>query len=204
MSKIGDVFGRLTIINEANSRHHWVCICACGTKCEVMKRHLQSGKTSSCGCLHREQLANRVRTHGASETVTYARWRSMRARCMLPNSKSFPKYGAKGITVCDRWKDSFENFLSDMGECPSPSMTVERLNNSLGYSPDNCKWATRTEQNRNTSSNRMLTFRGETHCVSEWAEILNIKYRTIMTRLNKGMSAEEALGTPIRQSKPKK
>jgi hypothetical protein len=124
----------------------------------------------------------------------------MRSRCLNPNASNYAAYGGSGITICDRWLESFENFLADMGECP-PGMTVERKDNLLGYSPENCRWATKTEQNQNTSATRLLEYQGESLCVAEWAKTLGIKATTIMSRLNAGWSTEEVLGTPVRPSK---
>ena len=197
--EVGQAFGRLTV-TAVNSNGTAECTCICGNTRKPRVRHLLNGKTRSCGCLHKEQLANRVRTHGASDSLTWRRWRSMKARCEIKGSKSFPAYGGAGITVCERWSNSFANFLGDMGECPDESMTLDRLDNAIGYQPGNCRWATKTAQNRNSSRNHLIEHGGKKLCVSEWAEITGIKYRTIMTRLAKGWSAEAALTTPVKPS----
>lgn len=192
----GQRFTRLVVIAPSNKRGYWQCICDCGKHHETLGYRLQKCLTRSCGCLHREQLGALRRTHGASDSLTWKRWRSMRARCEMPNTKSYPAYGGRGIAVCERWKQDYENFLMDMGECPSEKFTIDRIDNNLGYSPGNCRWATKLEQARNQSSNHLLTFNGKTLCITEWAEETGINNRTLRTRLRKGWSIEQTLTTP--------
>lgn len=149
----GKEFGRLTAL-EAVGRTPWRnilwrCACTCGEEVVVAAGSLKGKKTESCGCLHREVTGNRARTHGGSTTPEYRVWESMKARCYIPSSTSYPWYGARGITVCDRWKNSFENFLADMGRRPSEKHTIERKDNDGNYTPLNCVWATWSEQRRN-------------------------------------------------------
>ncbi len=189
---IGERFGRLTVSSRDGNK--WLCQCDCGGSNRVVTAKLLNGNVRSCGCLRKEIAGASLRTHGASNSLTYLRWRSMRARCLLPTSKSYPKYGGRGITICERWRDSFVNFLADMGECPGPEMTMERINNEKGYSPENCRWATRKEQNRNTSRSRMFRINGEQKTLSEWCEIFGVGYYTAHKRLRLGKSIEVALG----------
>lgn len=196
---IGKKFGRLTLLEI--KENGWLCRCDCGIEKIIKRTNIIKGATQSCGCLHKERFGALNRTHGASGTLTWKRWRSMVARCTMKNAKSYPRYGGRGIIVCERWLTSFENFLSDMGECPDDNFTLERKNNDGNYELTNCRWATRKEQNRNSSRNHILVFKDESHCITEWADILGINFRTIMTRINKGWSAEQALGTPIKTQK---
>lgn len=208
--KIGQIFGRLTVTDTTNYPEI-KCVCECGAATSPSARNITKGFTQSCGCLHRDQLKNRVTTHGATSaadengaSLTYKRWRSMKARCNLPNSKSYENYGGRGIAVCESWNSSFEAFMRDMGECPSPNHTLDRKDFNGNYSIENCRWATRTEQNRNSSRNRLITLNGETKCASEWAEITGINFRTIMTRANKGLPAEQIFSKEKLPRKSKK
>ena len=194
----GDRFGRLTVI-EAGAKEgrnpRWRCLCECGQTTSTTPSNLANGRTQSCGCMQKEMRASiglRATTHGSSDDLTWRRWRSMKARCELPNTKSFPRYGGRGITVCERWQD-YTNFLSDMGPCPHAGMTLDRIDTNGNYSPENCRWADRTTQNRNTSRNHLLTHDGKTICVAEWAETLGINVRTILSRLAKGEAPALAL-----------
>lgn len=192
---VGDAFGRLKVAGVSGQNAS--CSCSCGVLKVVRKRNLLSGATTSCGCAHREMVSRLRKTHGASETLTWKRWRSMISRCYMKNSKSFPDYGGRGIEVCQAWRESYAAFLADMGECPSVALTLDRKDSNGNYEPENCRWANRVQQNRNSSRNRMLSHDGKTMCISEWAEHLGINYRTIMTRLSKGWAVDLALGTPV-------
>lgn len=187
---IGQKFGRLTVEAQGARPYHWLCRCDCGASKEVKGGNLTSGRTGSCGCFRTER-PNHV-THGATGTLTHKRWRAMRARCMNPNADGYANYGGRGIVICERW-DSFENFLADMGECPGPAFTIERSDTDGNYEPSNCRWATKTEQARNTRANRMLTHDGLTLCVSEWAERIGLPSQTILNRLRYGWSVERTL-----------
>lgn len=125
--------------------------------------------------------------HGeARKTKEYSIWSSMKGRCFNKNNKSFPDYGGRGIKVCDRWRGSYGNFLHDMGRSPSPKHSIERIKNNEGYSPENCRWATRTQQANNTRVNRFIEYKGQTKTLAEWCRELNLSYDLIERRLNKG------------------
>jgi len=133
-------------------------------------------------------------------TKTYHSWAGMCARCRNKNNIMYQRYGARGITVCSRWL-SFENFLADMGEKPAGT-SLDRKDNDGNYCPENCRWATRNQQNRNRRSNRLLTYDGVTKCLVEWAETIGISKRTLANRVNRGgWSVEKALTTPARRRK---
>lgn len=136
--------------------------------------------------------------HGRHGTLTYARWKSMMARCYQKNASNYQYYGALGIAVCERWHD-FNLFLSDMGECPSRAMTLDRRKNNLGYDPENCRWTTQAEQNKNRSSCVLLTYKGITKNATEWAAEIGMSANTLNQRLYHGWSVERALTQPLKK-----
>lgn len=196
-------FGRLTVLSHAGSRQGnalWLCRCACGAERLVLGTNLVKGQTKSCGCQKREATTTRNRlnaTHRMTDSRTYETWHAMKQRCHNPKHRAFGRYGGRGITVCARWKDSFENFLADMGERP-PAKSIDRINNNGNYEPGNCRWKTQGEQRRNASNLAMLTFWGRTQCLCDWADELGINRNTLRNRLFKSKwSVEKALTTPL-------
>lgn len=191
----GRRFSKLTAIRptdrRVNKRVIWFCECECGGTALVSSSNLLNGNTTSCGCFRRTRM---MKHGGASSTRAYRCWCSMLHRCENPNDKGFHRYGGRGITVCAEWHD-FETFRRDMGD-PPDNRSIERINNNRGYSPDNCKWATDKEQQRNLRSNRMLTLNGVTKCASDWADIVGLTTSQICDRLRLGWSAEDAITTP--------
>lgn len=156
---IGEKFSRLTLISEVRTgprnRISYVCLCDCGEKRVVLKENLTTGRQKSCGCLSREmakKICERKKTHGMYKTRVYKIWAQMKRRCQVPSNGAYERYGAKGITVCDRWKD-FENFYADMGD--DNGLTIDRINNELGYFKENCRWATWSEQAKNKRKRSM-------------------------------------------------
>lgn len=150
---IGKRFGRLTVLEKADStqltRTSWKCKCDCGQVRVIMTQSLRSGITRSCGCLDREVKARRFTTHGLSDTSEYSSWEHMKGRCYNQNEKRYSDYGGRGITVCERWLNSFENFYADMGNKPTPEHTIDRINVNGNYEPDNCRWANKKLQSAN-------------------------------------------------------
>jgi len=171
----GQKFGRLMVVSESgkskSGNYTWLCKCDCGNMKIVDSGKLRSGNTKSCGCLHHRQCGSR----------TYSTWQKIIQRCRNKNVCEYPDYGGRGIKVCDRWL-IFENFYADMGERPKEK-TIERTNNDKGYSPENCKWATRKEQQRNRRNNLMIKYHNQNLCLSEWCEQLSLNYKAAWRRL---------------------
>lgn len=142
-------------------------------------------------------LAKPREYHGMKHAPEYAIWSALKNRCLNPNDARWDSYGGRGITICQKWADSFRAFIGDLGSRPTKEHSVERIDNNKPYQPGNCRWATRKEQARNKRNNRMLTLAGTTQCVSAWAEETGINRKTILFRLNSGWSVEKALTTPL-------
>jgi hypothetical protein len=173
----GKKFGRLLVIGlsrVAKNSTYWRCRCDCGEDFVTKGYPMSRGKTVSCGCAKRERLGKLNKTHGLSHTREFRIWAGMLTRCTNPNASHYENYGGRGITVCDRWLESFESFLSDMGMAPSTSHSVERRDNEKGYEPGNCCWVHQSEQARNRRSNVMIEINGETRCAAEWERILGL------------------------------
>lgn len=173
----------------------WQCKCECGSEKVVRGRSLIHGKSRSCGCLAKKIVSESSIKHGHNtnkgQSPTYVSWRSMLRRCSDKNHNSYHNYGGRGIKVCTRWKQ-FENFLSDMGERPN-GMTLDRKDVDGDYCVENCKWASPTEQGFNMRKNRMITYRGKTQTVAQWARELNINDGTIRARLSRDWTDQQAL-----------
>lgn len=202
MSKLidltGQKFGRLTVIERAETKTlpsgqhktQWLCECDCPEHRHivVMGTHLKNGHTQSCGCFKQEVSTNNktATTHGMAYSRLYYIWNGMKRR----------KYGDRRIPVCDEWQ-TFEPFCEwSLSNGYADNLTIDRIDGTKGYSPDNCRWATRKIQQNNRRNNHLITYNGETHTTAEWAEIKNINYKTLMTRLWRGWSNERALNTP--------
>lgn len=200
----GQRFGRLVVSAFAGmspkpngrSRALWTCKCDCGSTVSVDGNSLQTGNTSSCGCLRREQLSarNASRGTGAKRHPLYVTWKDMKARCQSQSDPEYHNYGGRGITICDRWLD-FWAFVSDVGPRPK-GMTLERIDTDGDYVPSNCRWATASEQSRNKRTNRYLSHGGVSLCITDWAKRTGINKTVIRLRLARGWSVQDALTKP--------
>lgn len=193
---IGQVFGRLTVIGEAERSKHnhiqWYCECSCGKVTIVTTACLKTGNTISCGCYGDECRLVNARTHGMRRTKVYVTWCQMIARCLDQNSISYKNYGGRGISICDRWRQ-FNNFFADMGDRPFKNAQIDRIDNEGNYEPGNCKWSTPAENALNRRSTRYITYNGETLAIAQWTKRFGIARSTLQNRLNRGWSVEKAL-----------
>lgn len=197
----GQTFNRLTAIKFENGK--WLCKCACGGITNVNSYKLRTGHTKSCGCYDREKSQQRGRAnrkHGMSDSKQhpeYFVWRGLKARCTNSNNPNYLRYGGRGIQVCERWINSFETFIADMGQRPSPVHQIDRIDYDGHYEPTNCRWVTPIEQQRNRSSNVQVTYKGKTQCLKAWAEEYGADYFLTWQRFQRGWSLEECLLIPI-------
>lgn len=198
--RAGNKYGRLTAIkfhHKDKWRHpYWLFKCKCGNKKVIDVYKVTTKATKSCGCLHKELLSKNNATHRMTKTPTYISWIDMKTRCYNQKYRQRRNYKDKGITICDRWKNSFENFYQDMGKRPA-GKTLDRINNDGNYELNNCRWATAKQQANNTSKNCIILFNKQAKTLAEWSQFLNIKYSTIHSRLNRGWSINKSLTKKI-------
>lgn len=167
----------------------WLCWCKCGNTFKATTSAINSGNNTSCGCMKNKAHI----THGKTKSPEYAIWQGMLQRCTNTNSTGYANYGARGIKVCDRWLESFENFLADMGFRPSRKHSIERTDNDGDYCPENCKWALPIEQLNNRRNNVYYTYNGVKRTLSQLAREYNINRATLAVRLKRGATIEEAI-----------
>lgn len=202
----GQRFGRITVIERANDyispkgchRPMWLCRCDCGNEVVIDPSKLKSEHTQSCGCLKNEKARERLKKHGMSHTKTHQEWIGIRQRCLNPNCKDYKDYGARGITMCDRWRDSFEAFYEDVSKLKhfeEKEYTLNRIDNDGNYEPNNVEWASAITQQNNKRSNRLITYEGKTQTVAQWAREMNMSYSKLINRIYLGWSIEKALKT---------
>lgn len=187
----GQRFGRLTVTKKDGVIHGdrtaWSCICDCGSPARSSTSKLLNGSKMSCGCLESENQAS-LSKHGRYGTRAYRTWQNMKTRCLNPAGKFFQYYGGRGITVCENWM-TFEGFYEDMGD-PPPNSTIDRSDNDLGYTKENCQWRTKKDQSNNRSNNIAVIVNGETKTLKQWAEHFGIKYTTVYWRYKKGWETD--------------
>lgn len=178
---IGKTISRWTILSFSHyvvNQPYYKCLCSCGSVKFVSGYSLNAETSKSCGCNQRK--------HGDYRTSEFAAWREIRYRCYTKTCRAYKHYGARGISVCDRWMESYSNFISDMGRKPSPLHSLDRIDNNGDYSPENCKWSTHKEQMNNTRTTKIVEFNGVTHPLSVWATMLNIKHKSLSEGLRRG------------------
>lgn len=201
--RVGERYGRLSVVaalgSNAKGRREWRCKCDCGNDYVATSGMLLNSRSAmkSCGCYKRERIAAIGRshaTHGMEGTPEYKAWTGLRKRCADPKNPSYPHYGGRGISVCERWQ-KFENFFSDMGYRPSPKHSIDRKDVNGNYEPGNCRWATAEEQAKNRTDNLVIEYEGRRQTLCEWAAEVGIGRATIGWRLKNGWSVERALTT---------
>lgn len=206
---VGRRFGRLVVLeydgNDKFGQSRWRCQCDCGNVKTVLSGTILRGSGQSCGCLQRELQSKRRTTHGQSsrikgETPEFATWIRMLDRCgNQNNSKAWKSYGGRGIKVCERWLNSFKNFLADMGPRPSANHSIDRIDNDGDYCPENCRWATRRQQANNKTNNFIIEHNGKRQSLAMWCHETGLSDGTIRGRINLGWSMDDVLGRPQRK-----
>ena len=202
----GQRFGRLVAIEHIGyvrqGQAIWRFQCDCGKIYEAVSAPVVKGTVVSCGCYNRERMAERNMRHGFAhrdhKEKLYEIWSSMKARCQRKTDLNYRHYGGRGITVCDEWQDYAPFRAWAMANGYQQGLTLDRIDNNSGYSPENCRWVTMLEQMRNTRRNRFIEYDGERKTISAWAADAGIKYGTLWGRLKRGMKMEEALKQPIK------
>jgi hypothetical protein len=195
----GRKFGRWTVLGRGpdrprkhSHRVQWICRCECGAEGLVSSSNLVQGISRSCGCLHIDTIT----THDMTGSPEHQAWTALKSRCYTRSNIGYPFYGGRGIKVCARWLHSFESFLSDMGPRPGPEYSVDRIDPNRDYSPENCRWATRAQQDSNRRSSRLITFNSRTQTVADWARETGLSKSGLLYRLNAGWSVADALTIP--------
>ncbi len=200
----GKTIGRLTVLHRgedkvaSNGRHRtmWVCRCSCGNVVTVQADSLNEkhGNTRSCGCLASEIARNNHITHGDSSSALYDVWRGMKTRCLNAENVAYSNYGGRGIKLCEDWENSYESFMNwSMENGYQNGMSIDRIDNDGGYNPQNCRWTSSKEQANSRRTNRVIEYNGESHTLTQWAEILHINPKTLFSRIYSGWSIDRAL-----------
>lgn len=194
---IGKRFHKLLVVEKANNQKHktmWKCKCDCGSITLVTTSNLNANRVKSCGCLRIDQLIKRSTTHNQRHTSLYEVWKSIKQRCLNPQSKAYKNYGGRGICICDEWKNNFENFYKwSISNGYTKGLTIDRIDNNSNYSPQNCRWVTRLQQANNKRNTIYLTINNKTDSLSNWLRFYNVNRSTYMTRIKYGKTPEQAL-----------
>lgn len=205
----GMKFGKLLVTQFSHIGKHyvkyWCCVCECGDHKIIAGNHLQRGHTKSCGCI--SKVLKSTFKHGhhpkSGPSPEYISWQAMKRRALYSKQDHFNRYGGRGIKCCERWLNSFENFLQDMGPRPSLFHTLDRINNDGDYCPENCRWATKKQQARSRCSSRIIQHNGKSKTLAEWAEEAGMDLRSLWQRLKRGWDMEKSIKTPLDRKKQK-
>lgn len=191
----GKKYGRWLVIRDSeskNGRRMLFCRCDCGTEKDVHASCLVQGYSKSCGCYH----SDRARKHGEYGIPEYRIWGAMIQRCCNPSDKAYSDYGGRGISVCERWRNSFGLFLKDIGKRPTRKHSLDRINNNGNYSPSNCRWGTPEQQHNNMRSNVWIEFNGDRRTLSQWSRKLGVGRGMLKSRIERGWNIQRTLTEP--------
>lgn len=208
--QIGEKHNRLTAIRpatveEIEYRGYWMFACDCGKKVIAKAWTVSSGKQKSCGCYHREESSQRAKCqftkHGLGGTRLYRIWKSMKTRCYNPESKSYKDYGGRGIGICDLWVSNFSAFYDwALSHGYTDELTIDRIDNEKGYSPENCRWLSQAGQALNKRTSKHYEFNGRFWNIKELSDFYGIKESTLRDRLASGWTIERAVYEPVRSA----
>lgn len=198
----GQTFHRLKVIERCgiakNGKIKWLCKCECGSTTVAIGTDLKNGNTKSCGCYKNQLIRDRSLIHGQSRKRIHNIWWAVYSRCCDVNSSGYHIYGAVGKTLCEPWKEFINFYEWSINNGYSEKLTIDRKDNSKGYSPDNCRWISMKDQQRNRTNNRYLTINGSTKLLCEWAEETGISYATILSRIKRGWSEDKWI-SPVKK-----
>ena len=200
----GQTFDRLTVVkrveNDKFGHAQWLCDCICGKTVITRTDSLKRGIARSCGCFRSELMSEKQSKHRMKNTRIYNIWQLIKRRTTNKNAHAYERYGGKGIKMCSEWLNDFEIFYKwSIENGYRDDLTIDRIDNAKGYCPSNCRWATYEVQNNNTSRNHLITYKGETHTMAEWAKIKNVSYKSLRNRIYKGWDEVEALERPYKK-----
>ena len=194
---IGQKYGRLTVTGfvHKGKKWYWECTCECGNSIITQAYLVRNGHTSSCGCLQRERASEASLVHGQTNSRLYRIYNGMKNRCYNQKQQGYENYGGRGITICEEWLKSFTAFEEwSLSHGYADDLSIDRIDNNGDYSPKNCRWVTRTEQNENTRRNHLVTIGDRTQPLSAWVRELGLNYHTVSFRIHqKHMTPEQAL-----------
>lgn len=202
----GQKFNRLLAIERFKkpnrSEYYYKCVCDCGNITIVSGNALRKGKTKSCGCYMKKLASEMFSTHRKSSTVLYKRWSGIKERCYSPNSTKYYRYGARGIKMCDEWKNDFIKFYDwSINNGFSENLTIDRIDVNGDYCPENCKWSNNIEQANNKTNSRFITYKGKTQTVAQWSRETGVAYDNIIARLRLGWDVDSIFTKPADNKK---
>ena len=198
---VGQKFGKLTVIKISGHDNHgkitWECHCECGNATVSTTGDLRSGSSRSCGCSRNGKIMPLTFARSINAVPEWLAWKNIIQRCTNPHHKAYENYGGRGIKICDEWKNDFLAFYNHIGKRPTPKHEVDRIDNEVGYVPENVRWATRKEQSNNRRSNRLITYKEKTMTISQWADEIGIDRKSIQNRIRAGWSVDKTLTEPL-------